>query len=383
MNVLFLADGFTHGGLETHIAQLCRVLLDSEHKPFLAHGLEENKNLHTIFNKVIPNLSLSFDSNRRELVKTIKKLERFIIDNKIDILHAHPFYSLFVGAIIANRRKLPLLCTLHGPFSVDGAPGPNPSALWRSLISKSHVIAISGELGAQLYKKYNHWPDIQPNFVDLKQVKLEPHSQTMLWSGRLDADKVPGLLRLLDLLELLPNWRLDIAGAGAEQDAVVQRISASSTLNGRVKFLGWIDDIASLMRFYEIIAGMGRVVVEASQLSIPCLLVGYDSVMGLVTPQMADAAAFTNFSGRLTKPERISTIASYIDAGLHSDYGVTMKSWAEKNRSKDRLGQRYLSVMSNAATFRSSKFTRFYKEILSVSDSDALIWYDERFHVDM
>ncbi len=324
---------------------------------------------------------MSFDTKVRSFIETLSFIEKFIDENKIDVIHAHPFYSLFVGAVAANRKRIPLLCTIHGPYSVMGAPGPNPKDLWTDIISNSSVIAVSGELGAEFYKNYRHWPDIQPNIVDLNDVFLEPKKRVMLWCGRMDADKIPGLFGLLDLIDVLPNWRLDIAGAGTEQESVANRIMSSSSLHDRVSLLGWIDDTSCLMREYEIIAGMGRVVVEASALAIPCLLVGYDSVKGFVTPNMANAAAFTNFSGRLTKTENISSIASTLDAGLYRANGPEMKLWIAKNRSKEIIGGRYLLSLAHTKSFRSQKITNFYKKILLTSNRDASIWYDESFQI--
>lgn len=381
MNILFLTDGFTRGGLETHIIQLCRILVDSGHTPFLACGSKTNESLNRFFSKTLPSLSLSFDTKVRSFIETLSFIEKFIDENKIDVIHAHPFYSLFVGAVAANRKRIPLLCTIHGPYSVMGAPGPNPKDLWTDIISNSSVIAVSGELGAEFYKNYRHWPDIQPNIVDLNDVFLEPKKRVMLWCGRMDADKIPGLFGLLDLIDVLPNWRLDIAGAGTEQESVANRIMSSSSLHDRVSLLGWIDDTSCLMREYEIIAGMGRVVVEASALAIPCLLVGYDSVKGFVTPNMANAAAFTNFSGRLTKTENISSIASTLDAGLYRANGPEMKLWIAKNRSKEIIGGRYLLSLAHTKSFRSQKITNFYKKILLTSNRDASIWYDESFQI--
>lgn len=70
-----------------------------------------------------------------------------------------------------------------------------------------------------------------------------------------------------------------------------------------MRLLGWRDDVAALLREgYAGVAGMGRVVLEASALGLPCVLAGYEHLHGLVTPARFPSIAFSNFSGRGVAP---------------------------------------------------------------------------------
>lgn len=379
MNVLYITDVFSNGGLENHIIDLSRTISNIGHSAFIAHGSSYNESLYQYFRGVLPNLSLSYDSMAGQTVDTIELLCSFIDEHQISVIHAHPFYSFIIGAMIADRKNIPLICTIHGPGSVDGAPGDNASVLWPQVISNSHVIAVSHELGEIFSKKFGLWPDVQPNTAKHINVSAAPHGRRMIWAGRLDADKTAGLYTLLDMLDSLPDWELDIAGEGPELSNLLKAISSHTLRQGRIRLLGWIDDIQTHMPKYDIVAGMGRVIVEASSLAIPSLLVGYDEVKCFMSSSTVDTAAVANFSGRSVNPSPINDIIDTIRTEEFLSYGREMVHWIEANRSPDIIGRRYIASVLNAKPFQSGQVREFYELLSSSTDKRASSWYDKQF----
>ncbi len=379
MNILFLTDNFSNGGLETHITDLSETLIDAGHKTFLAHGSEYSDTLYRHFCGGLPNLSLRYDNVIGQTLDTIQILGSFIDEHKIDVIHAHPFFSFSVGAIIADQKNLPLICTIHGPSSVDGAPGLNPIALWPEIISHSHMIAVSQELGEVFNDRYGTYPDIQPNTAKIKRIPIELNGKLMIWAGRLDSDKVHGLYKLLDILDDLPEWQLDIAGEGPEVPNLMKAISEKPLRQGRMKLLGWLDNIQNFMPQYDVVAGMGRVIIEASGLSIPSLLVGYDEVKCFMSSASADRAAVANFSGRSLTASTHDEIISEITSNKFRSYGNEMAHWIKDNRSPQIIGKRYVSSITNTPAFQSSLVRKFYETISVSDDKSASCWYDERY----
>lgn len=379
MNILFLTDHFTNGGLETHIIELSNILTEAGHRTFLAHGSEYRESFYQYFSGVLSNLSLSYDSLVGQTLDTIEMLTSFIEEHEIEVIHAHPFFSFVVAAMIADKKRLPLLCTLHGPGSVAGAPGPNPAALWPEIASHCHVIAVSHELGEIFNEHLGKWPDVQPNTAKRLGNSYSPNGQCMIWAGRLDADKIPGLYKLLDLISVLPDWELDIAGVGPELATLLKTISGTPSLQGRVKLLGWLDDIQRLMPRYDIVAGMGRVIVEASGLAIPTLLVGYDDVKGFMSSISVEEAAFANFSGRSTTVSKPDDILFAIRTNEFRSYGEEMSHWIDANRSSKVIGNRYVLSLANAQPFQSNLVRKFFDRISLSTDLRASCWYDERY----
>lgn len=379
MNVLFLTDSFSNGGLETHIIDLSQTLSNAGHNAFIAHGSEYDDGFFQNFRGVLANLSLRYDSMAGQTVDTIDLLCSFIDEHQISVIHAHPFYSFVVGAVIADRKNIPLICTIHGPGSVDGAPGDNARALWPRVVSNSHVIAVSHELGEIFSTKFGFWPDVQPNTAKRTNVSVAPKGHRMIWAGRLDGDKTKGLYALLDTLDSLPNWELDIAGEGPEIPNLLKAISGQASRQGRIRLLGWIDDIQTHMPKYDIVAGMGRVIVEASSLAIPSLLVGYDEVKFFMSSSTVDDAAVANFSGRSVSSSPINDVIAAINTEEFLSYGREMNHWVEVNRSPEAIGNRYVASVLNAKPFQNGQVREFFELLSSSTDKRASSWYDRRF----
>ncbi len=110
-----------------------------------------------------------------------------------------------------------------------------------------------------------------PNFVDdlagAAPAALSGHGgATLLGLGRLHDDK--GFDTLLDALALLPDARLAIAGSGPRQDALRRR-AARLGVGDRARFLGWRDDVGSLLAGCDVfvcssrVEPLGNMVIEA------------------------------------------------------------------------------------------------------------------------
>ncbi|MCK5826110.1 MAG: glycosyltransferase [Desulfuromusa sp.] len=142
-----------------------------------------------------------------------------------------------------------------------------------------------------------------PNFADETAVDplprdsfaTPPSQPLILAAGRLHVNK--GFDVLLQALKLIPDTILWLAGSGPEEKALKQ-LCADLGLNERVRFLGWRDDVTSLMKTADLFVcpsrheGLGSIVMESWAHGCPIVATNSqgpgelidDGETGLLTP---------------------------------------------------------------------------------------------------
>jgi glycosyltransferase involved in cell wall biosynthesis len=143
------------------------------------------------------------------------------------------------------------------------------------------------------------WPreriDHLPNFVPDASVALTRPGENKLSSGtntplalalgRLHPNK--GFDLLLEALAATREVRLWIAGEGPQRPAL-ERLAARLGITGRVRFLGWRDDVPCLLARADLLVcpslhePLGNVVIEAWSAGVPVVATASDGPAGLI-----------------------------------------------------------------------------------------------------
>ncbi|RIA55922.1 glycosyltransferase [Dichotomicrobium thermohalophilum] len=119
-----------------------------------------------------------------------------------------------------------------------------------------------------------------PNFVQTKPAKpadrsifnTPPDAPLILWMGRMTHSKGPDVV--VEALSDVPGAYLWMAGAGEMQDALEAAVRQRQ-LESRVRFLGWREDIFSLLKAADVFVcasrheALGNVILEAWAQSTP------------------------------------------------------------------------------------------------------------------
>ncbi|MGO9475355.1 MAG: glycosyltransferase [Rhodomicrobium sp.] len=131
--------------------------------------------------------------------------------------------------------------------------------------SCDHLIANSPRIAAHI--EAQGWPPGRvtyiPNFVP--EVRTAPARRAafntpedaplVLWLGRMAYDKGPDIM--VRALAEVPQAYLWMAGAGPYEDAV-KMLGAQMGVSGRIRFLGWRDDIHALLRAADVFVRSSR-----------------------------------------------------------------------------------------------------------------------------
>ena len=195
-----------------------------------------------------------------------------------------------------------------------------------------------------------------PNFVDEAPVQAARREDLgapgdaplLLAAGRLHRNKAFDVL--LRALPQVPDATLWLAGEGPERNAL-QSLVGELGLAGRVRFLGWRDDVGALMQAADAFVcpsrheGLGGIVLEAWYHQCPIVATASQGPAELIE----DGA-----TGRLVPVDAVDELAGAINAVLSSpDQAVAMANRAraryDAHYARSVIVQRYAEVIRQVA----------------------------------
>jgi len=305
--ILIITENFTFGGLETHIQGEINELKQAGWDVHLVCGEQFKPDLvPASVDSVNHGLKMGPLANGSDLISTVSRLGDIIKDKNIDIIHAHPFLSLFPSYIAASINRVPIVVTLHGIASVSPGISSYYDFINSLILRDTNVVVVSQEVSNSVNKVCGSVElCIIPNAVEVEgnsSVSNKPSLAKSRWmiASRLDEDKTVGIKRFLSLAQTVAIGSVDIYGDGPEKDQLKRWLQEMDMKN--VNILGYEQNIPRIMKEYDGVAGMGRVTLESLAAGRIACLVGYDGVKGIVaTPDFLEKAAHSNFSGRNLK----------------------------------------------------------------------------------
>jgi glycosyltransferase involved in cell wall biosynthesis len=378
MTILILTELFERGGLETHITGQVATLARQGERCVIATGSGPDSVPPDLFADGLFGLPMGPTVTFGELRETLKRLEDFTTRHAVKVVHAHPFYSFIIGALLARRLRLPYVATVHGPASLHGVTQPAAKAALTSCVlpGAARVYCVSPE-AAELVSTMNE-AEIRflPNAVRIPPRPIRGEPGVWAWSGRLDADKLPGLLDLLEKLALAPPARLRIFGTGACRAELQGFIQARPEIAAFVQLEGWYADPMATLAGCELVAGMGRVLLEGGAGGLPCLLVGYDGVKGLLQEATIAQAAWTNFSGRNATTISGEALQAQIQAWRAEPARFDLRPWVTQMRDEEAVWSAYRADLP-ALPLREAPHLGFLDDLIRFSGgADAPAWGD-------
>ena len=304
-SLLVTTELFNIGGLETHVAGEVACLAEEGFRIHLVVGPNtSDKMLPKEATSVTTGLVMGPAMTTAELIQTVESLRKIIRAQYVECVHAHPFMSLVPSQIAAELEGIPFVVTLHGPASLSDCYGPLYDFLLASVIlpKADMVVAVSQEVA-----------DLAAPYVDDARLCVLPNGVPVgifgadlvedcadgrwLLVSRLDIHKVVGIRDFIQKAAAAGLPGVLIVGDGDARGKLLSQLDVDG-LSNYVEFLGARTDVAKLMQRAAGVAGMGRVILEGLACSKPAVLVGYDGVKGVVTPDVFRVASATNFSGR-------------------------------------------------------------------------------------
>jgi len=382
-NILVLTEYFTAGGLETQLRSQARSLGEHGIRMHLATSSPRSDLAENAFASALYDLPMQTSAGI--FLETISKVEALVDEFDIDLIHAHPFFSFMVGMVVAQRRKLPLVSTLHGPSSISlGGETIYDILFQKALLPRtSLLIAVSPEVEFLARAAAPCMPVVLPNAVQVN-VSAPPAPDPGLpwvWAGRLDHEKIVGLRALIAEVLRLKRNTLHIYGEGPEVEALRKQLAEEDPQSEWVAYKGWDDNFSDNLSSYSLVAGMGRVLLEGAAASRPCLLVGYDGIKGIMSEADMEQAAAWNFSGRglrsITPPE----FEHQLHALQQSPQQFLHYEWVKRYRSAEVVWEEYRRKLYGLKPFAAEVVEDFIGCLKYSGSSGIPVWGDNRVYV--
>jgi glycosyltransferase involved in cell wall biosynthesis len=283
-----------------------------------AFGSSDRNGLLLAFSRLVPVHGLP--ARRRDLWRAASAVERILRDERIDLLHAHDFKANVVGLAAARRTGIPIVSTAHGKIPISVKARLYCAMDGRLLRRMDLVFAVSAMMARQLYGEGVPGDRLvlARNGIMLPEHPFGYRSDALRREGilrdgeiaighvgRVSPEKgvVPLVKSFARIVAAYPAAKLVIAGDGPDIERA-RHAAEERSLNGRVVFLGYREDIGTLYGALDLFVlnstteGLPNAVLEAMAFGVPVIAtavggtpeVVHDGDTGLLIPPSQPAA---------------------------------------------------------------------------------------------
>lgn len=289
------------------------------------------------------------------------------------VLHTHLKHADLVGALVAQRQRLPLISTLH---VIEDRPGPlgrlkrSAARAARDRVA-ARTIAVSqaqrswyvdtlGGDPARIVVVRNGVPAPDPADAGTRaavraELGVPPQACLAVAAAVLRPGK--GLPDLIEALALVPAGSplfVVLAGDGPERAQLEAQAAARPEVAARMRFAGWRDDVPRLLACADLAVHPSHADALPTAL-IQAMAAGVPAVATRVggTPEVVGAGA-----GVLVEPAQPAALAAALgqlagDPELRAQMGRQARSWYDQEFRVElwarRLTRLYADVLAEAA----------------------------------
>lgn len=341
MNILIVTNNFSKGGLETHIDTMYNALKENNNIYFAISNYKESSYLNGA--KIFEDFNFKLDSTIEEFCNDVDNLIKIINEYNIDVIHVHPFYSIFPCIFAANLTKTKLVYTYHGRASLNFINYINEQILYyfgiENVFDKIFCVA---EDAIEWFNDFKKEQAIYfPNIIDENKYSKHKIQKNKKWAliSRLDIGKVEAIEKFIKVFSQLDIKTLDIYGSGTEEEKLKELVK-NLNLDKKIKFYGYKENLYNLLdNNYNGVIGLGRVTLEALTMNYPVILIGYGKICGLIDEKLLQKISKNNF---------ITTNLHEINIKTLNDQILTLNSNIKNYQFREKMIKEYgLSNIKN------------------------------------
>jgi len=312
IKLLHLITGLGCGGAEKMVYQLCKYH-DRNKFDISVISLDNTDYFIPKFKSLnLKIISLGIDKSSFSFIKGVLWLNKFISQNKIQIIHAHLFHAMIMACIVkVYKPSLKIIWTGHNSKMIS---------IWRSIIT--FVSRYARDHDILLQKQLKLWYNssiisIIPNGIEFPeeyQSAQKFNNFTFISVGSLEKQK--NHIFLIELFYKIKNstLNLNILGNGSEYKYLQSRIDTLG-LSERVKLLGHREDVHELMQqshcflLPSLWEGLPLVILECAQVKIPIIASSIISIRDLISEDEGYVVPLEQFETAINR-----VIENYSDA---------------------------------------------------------------------
>jgi glycosyltransferase involved in cell wall biosynthesis len=278
------------------------------------------------------------------------RLSRYIRANKFDIVHAHLFGMIVLGACAAALARTPILGTIHDVYYIQEKR--KRAYAYRFAASIGCKLAVVSRDAQSVVSRLTGIDErrigVIHNGADVDGLQrkgaVSNGRPTVLSVGRLSAEKnFETLIRASEkVTKRIPNSRFLIAGSGPLRDEL-KRFAADLRVDSRVEFLGQVADVPRLLQEADVFAlsslteGLSMSVLEALAAGKPSVVTDVGGNKELVIDGHNGFLVPPNDPGALA--EKICVLLE--EKGLAREFGLNARARAVNSFSLMKMADGY------------------------------------------
>jgi glycosyltransferase involved in cell wall biosynthesis len=261
MRVLQIVKYFDFGGAENYVSELSNTLDILGNNVFVIAGSgRQTKQL----NKSVKYTRLKMYDILFPI--HIIQLIYYITQHKIQVIHAHQRFPIFIAAIAGRITNIPVVATVHGRSRYDLR-----SKLARNYISKIIYVSQSIKNTSVIFPEIQHKIIFIPNGTFIKPINLENKIKPQIcYISRLDQSHFNVIHAMINevlpkLILNFPDISFNIIGEGKFLQPVIEdSIRINIRLNKEICIVsGYQSNISDIVQNSLLVMGVGRVAIEA------------------------------------------------------------------------------------------------------------------------
>lgn len=312
MKILMATMKLDIGGAETHIVELSKELKRQGYDVIVASN-------GGVFEKELESVGIKHykvplhDKVPFHIIKSYNLLKKIILEEKVDIVHAHARIPAFILSKLHKKLNFPFVTTAHWVFSTKF-----PLNLLTNWGEKT--ISVSDDIKDYLIKNYGIPADninVTINGIDtekfsssvdtsgvIKEFNLKTDSFKIVSISRMDKDRADMAFFLTDLAKRLskeiPNLEIVLVGGGNVYNELKSKADKVNSEIGHkvVTLTGPRADINNFAALSDIFVNVSRSALEAMACEKPVIIGGNEGYIGIFDEDKLKISFDTNFCCR-------------------------------------------------------------------------------------
>lgn len=309
INILNLTTSFVIGGAEKVILDLILSLDKDKFNASIIALSEHDDMLDEYLNQGVKAQKLNMGKNISDFYRVFKFLSHYIIENKVDILHAHLTHTLpFLTLLKIRHPRLKIVFTSHNT-NVGGKH--RELMIWLSKPFRNADIVFSKEMINKLYKKNTKVIINGVNIDKFNNASTKNSPFTFLTVGSVREKK--NQIFLIECAQHLKakgyDFVIDIVGGGKENQPLINKIAQEIKNNDVadcVRMLGLRNDIPDLLKTAHVMVlpshheGLPIVLLEAGAAKLPIISTPVGAIPDLIDEKSGYLADLDNFCNTMS-----------------------------------------------------------------------------------
>ncbi|MEN6350698.1 MAG: glycosyltransferase family 4 protein [Syntrophomonas sp.] len=296
MKIMLLVDQLHFGGLENHIALFVNELLKRSHKVFL-HSMS-----------ISPYYLAKIESKNEYFQYCIGEeglWEKTALFDP-DIIHIHPFNSIYRGYHLARELQKPLILTMHGLYDTGIDRSLEGYKISRSL---HRIIAVDQGVADFLSQRavepekvtvirngldFSYFHPLVKTTYKLGIYGLKQDWFTITYVSRFADEKGLVIFKLLDLVpaiaDELGGLNILLVGDGPHTPAIIKKSQLLCANNSRIKIsaVGMQMDVRPFLAVADLVASCDMAATEAMACRRPVLAASAKGLYGIINKSNFD-----------------------------------------------------------------------------------------------